>query len=122
MNALLDTHAFLWWVTNHPQLSTRASEVIADGENTTYLSIAIKAGLGKLRLPADPAPFIKRQLTLNASEVLPIDLNHALHVFGLPALHRDPFDRILVAQSQVEALTIITADEIIGRYDVRTLW
>lgn len=128
MNLLLDTHAFLWWVTADPQLSEAASEAIADGANTIYLSaataweIANKAGLGKLQLPADPEPFLKRQLALNAIEVLSIDHRHALHVFSLPRLHRDPFDRILIAQSQVESLTIVTADEMIGRYEVKTIW
>lgn len=128
MNVLLDTHAFLWWVTDDPQLSLQASEVIAEGRNTIFLStataweIAIKARLGKLRLPADPEPFIKRQLALNAIEVLPIELSHALHVFALPNLHRDPFDRILIAQSQIESLAIITAEKMMGRYGVKTIW
>lgn len=128
MNALLDTHAFLWWVTDDARLSQRAAELLGDGENRIYLSvatvweIAIKAGLGKLRLPTDPQRFIERQLVQNAIEVLPIALAHALQVYTLPALHRDPFDRILVAQSQAESLPIVTADLTIGGYGVQTLW
>ena len=128
MNVLLDTHAFLWWVTNDPRLSTTASEVIAEGDNLIYLStataweIAIKARLGRLRLPADPDTFIRRQLELNSFQVLPIELSHALHVFTLPDHHRDPFDRILIAQTQVESLILVTADVLMRRYDVQTLW
>lgn len=128
MNLLLDTHAFLWWVTNDPRLSAAAGVAIADDQNSVYVStataweIAIKAGLGQLRLPAEPASFIARQVALNAFEILPVQLGHALHVLTLPALHRDPFDRMLVAQSQVESLALVTSDAAIRAYAVATVW
>jgi PIN domain nuclease of toxin-antitoxin system len=128
VKALLDTHAFLWWVSDDARLSATAREVIGDGDNSIFLStasaweIAIKARLGKLRAPADLETFFAQQLELNAFEVLPVGLRHALHVASLPDLHRDPFDRMLVAQSRVEDLVLITADPAVARYDVQTVW
>ncbi len=106
MRALLDTHAFLWWTTDDPRLSSRARRIIADGRNRLFFSaaggweIAIKAQLGRLRLPSDPERFIPEEMQRNAIESLPIQMRHALHVHTLPRHHRDPFDRLLVAQSQ----------------------
>lgn len=128
MNALLDTHTFLWWIDDAPQLSQRAREVISDGRNAIFLSaasgweIAIKARLGKLKLPDEPERFIPGQLTANAFRSLPIQLSHALHVYTLPSHHRDPFDRILVAQSLLEGMPILTADPQITRYPIRVIW
>lgn len=128
MRVLLDTHAFLWWITHDPRLSLRAFEIIADGENTLFLSaasgweIATKAQLGRLGLPEEPAQFVLAQLVSNAIESLPIRLPHALHVYTLPPYHHDPFDRILVAQSQLEDLPILTADTQIKNYDVDVIW
>ena len=128
MRALLDTHTFLWWITDRPQLSARAREIISDGSNELFLSaasgweIAIKAQLGKPELPDDPEHFIVEQLALNAFTSLPIRLDHALHVYALPRHHRDPFDRILIAQCQLENLPILSADPQIARYPVEVLW
>jgi len=128
MKALLDTHAFLWWITDDPRLSARARKIIANGENTLFLSaasgweIAIKAKLGRLKLPDDPERFIPKQLAVNAFESLPIQMSHVLHVYKLPDHHRDPFDRLLVAQAQLEKLPILTADPLIARYRVKTIW
>jgi len=128
VNVLLDTHAFLWWVRDDARLSAVAREVVGDGDNSIFLStasaweIVIKARLGKLRAPVDLESFLAQQLAHNAFEVLPVGLRHALRVASLPDLHRDPFDRMLVAQSQVESLVILTADEAVARYDVRTRW
>jgi len=128
MKALLDTHVFLRWITDDPRLSSRTREIIADGANQIFLSaasgweIAIKAKLGRLRLPDDPERFIPRQLELNAIEVLPVQLSHALHVYELPEYHRDPFDRLLIAQAQLEKLPILTADSQICRYPVEVIW
>ncbi len=116
MRVLLDTHTFLWWVSDSSQLSPRALEIVADGSNELFLSsasgweIAIKAQLGKLQLPSAPEHFVPEQLVLNAMESLPIHLSHSLHVYNLPPMHRDPFDRILVAQSQLEHMPIVTLD------------
>ncbi|TEU13232.1 MAG: type II toxin-antitoxin system VapC family toxin [Anaerolineales bacterium] len=128
MKVLLDTHAFLWWVTDSPKLSARARKVIQDSNNELFFSaasgweIAIKAQLGRLQLPDNLEQFIMEQLSLNAILVLPIQLHHALRVYTLPQYHRDPFDRVLVAQSQIENLPILTADAQITPYTVETIW
>ena len=128
MKALLDTHAFLWWITDDPRLSSRMRELTGDSTNTLFLStasgweIAIKAQLGKLQLPDNLERYIADQLSLNGFESLPIQLRHALHIYTLPDLHRDPFDRILVAQSQLEQLPILTVDPQIARYGVDVIW
>ena len=128
MKVLLDTHVFLWWITDDPRLSSRAREIIAEGANEIFLSavsgweIAIKAKLGRLRLPDDPERFIPEQLRLNAIETLPVQMSHALHVYKLPDHHRDPFDRLLIAQAQLEKLPVLTADPQISRYPVKVIW
>ncbi|MEW5920436.1 MAG: type II toxin-antitoxin system VapC family toxin [Bacillota bacterium] len=128
MKVLLDTHTFLWWISDNPQLSDEARKLISNGENILFLSaasgweIAIKTGLGKLTLPADITSFIMGQMHLNSITPLPVELNHALHVYTLPKLHRDPFDRILIAQAQVESLSILTADPQFAAYQVKVIW
>lgn len=128
MKALWDTHAFLWWITDDPRLSPRVRAIAGDPQTDLLFSvasgweIAIKVGIGKLRLPDDPQRYIPDQLARNATDVLPIQLAHALRVFALPDLHTDPFDRILVAQAQVEGLPILTADPQIARYPVEVIW
>ena len=128
MRALLDTHTFLWWIDNDRRLSPRARTIISDGSNELFFSaasgweIAIKARLGKLQVPSDLAPFMTDHLVRNNVTSLSIHLTHTLHVSTLPHLHRDPFDRLLVAQSQLEQLPILTADPLIQRYAVQTIW
>lgn len=128
MRALLDTHAFLWWVNDDNRLSDRAREIIADPRNTLLFSaasgweIAIKARLGKLRVAKNLERFITDQLRKNAIDILPVQLSHALHVHALPDHHRDPFDRLLVAQCHLEKLPLITGDPQLTAYSVETLW
>jgi PIN domain nuclease of toxin-antitoxin system len=128
LRALLDTHTFLWWITDDPRLSPRVRKIIGDGENELFLSaasgweMAIKAKLGRLQLPDNLERFVSEQRSLNAIESLPIQMSHALHVHTLPDYHRDPFDRLLVAQSRLEGLPILTADPQIARYPVKTIW
>jgi len=128
MKALLDTHVFLWWITDDQRLSSRVREIIADGTNEILFSaasgweIAIKTRLGRLQLPNDPEIFIPEQLELNAIEVLPVQIGHALHVYQLPSHHRDPFDHLLIAQARLEKLPILTADPQISRYPVEVIW
>ena len=128
MKALLDTHTFLWWVTDSPQLSERVRAMMAEGANEFFLSaasgweIVIKAQLGKLELPTFPERFIVEQVEINRFSSLPIRLDHALRVYALPHHHRDPFGRILVAQAQVEGLPILSADSQIARYPVEVIW
>ncbi|MEH2382615.1 MAG: type II toxin-antitoxin system VapC family toxin [Nostoc sp.] len=128
MRALLDTHAFIWWVTNDPKLSANARNVIADSGNILFLSvvsvweIVIKNKLGKLTLPEPVEQYIPSRLAINRFESLPIQMSHVLQVASLPSIHRDPFDRILIAQSQVENLPIVTIDQLITQYLVQTIW
>ncbi len=128
MRLLLDTHAFLWWIVDDPRLSKKACEVIGNGKNQLFLSaasgweIAIKAKLGRLQVPNDPELFIPEQVALNAIENLPVILSHALHVYTLPDYHRDPFDRLLISQAQLEGLPILTADPQISQYSVEVVW
>lgn len=128
MRLLLDTHAFLWWITDDPRLSEKGREIMGDGKNQLFLSaasgweIAIKAKLGKLKVSDNLEHFIPEQVALNAIENLPIVLSHVLHVYTLPDYHRDPFDRLLISQAQLEGLPILTVDSQISQYPVKVLW
>jgi PIN domain nuclease of toxin-antitoxin system len=128
LRALLDTHAFLWWVNDDPRLSTHCRSIISNGTNEILFSavsaweIAVKASIGRLILPDKTEPYILDQLSRNRFDVLPVDLTHALRVSLLPDHHKDPFDRMLVAQAQVEKVPILTADSQIARYPVRVSW
>ncbi len=123
MNLLLDTHALLWWLDDNPTLSIEAREAIADGRNIVFVSavviweIRIKQALGKLQLPAN----FREVLNSQAFDELPLTVDHAHRLAELPPLHRDPFDRMLVAQAMAERLTVVTRDPDIPRYRVRTL-
>jgi PIN domain nuclease of toxin-antitoxin system len=128
VRALLDTHAFLWWISDDHRLSDRAREIIGEGRNELFFSaasgweISIKAGLGRLEMPDGLQRFIADQLSRNAFRVLPIHLSHALHTRVLPDHHRDPFDRILVSQAILEEMPLLSADSLISRYPVEVVW
>lgn len=128
MKALLDTHAFLWWISDDRRLSDRAREFIGDGRNELFFSaasgweISIKAGLGRLEVPGDLQRFIADQLSRNAIKVLPIYLSHTLHTRVLPDHHRDPFDRILTSQAILEEMPLLSADPKISHYPVEVVW
>jgi PIN domain nuclease of toxin-antitoxin system len=128
MKALLDTHTFLWWNANDPQLTTVVRDIITDGNNEIFLSaasaweIAIKAASGRLVLPEPPENYVADRLTFHRFQGLPIQLSHALRVYSLPEIHRDPFDRLLIAQSQLEKMPLLTSDENISKYNVRVIW
>jgi PIN domain nuclease of toxin-antitoxin system len=128
LKLLLDTHVFLWWITDDSRLSPKARELISDGQNELFLSaasaweIAIKAQIGRLQLSDKPDILIPDQLSKNAIETLPVYLRHALHVFDLPGHHRDPFDRMIIAQAKLEDLPIISSDKIFGQYQVEVVW
>ena len=128
MRVLLDTHAFLWWNLDDSRLSKIARRIMADPANTLCLSvasaleIAIKVQLGKLRLPANSASYVQTRAAQDHMEILPIRLEHAAALQSLPPLHRDPFDRILIVQSQVEKLSILTRDPAIRNYAVDAIW
>lgn len=128
MRVLLDTHAFLWWITDDDRLSEKAREIISDGRNELLFSaasgweISIKAGLGRLELPKDLESFVADQLARNSIEALPIYLRHALRVHKLPDHHHDPFDRILVSQAILEETPLLSADPQITHYPVEVVW
>lgn len=125
---LLDTHAFLWWLNDAPRLSAAATDAISDAGNDCYLSVAscwemaIKSSLGKLRLSKPVERFISEQLAANSFTLLNIELRHVGRVQKMPFHHRDPFDRLLIAQAVTEKLTIVTADSAFADYGVKTLW
>lgn len=128
MNLLLDTHSFLWWIQGGTVLSERARQALEEARGTVYLSaaslweMAIKIRLGKLRAPEPFDQFILRQVQDNRLEILPIHAQHVLATMNLPAHHRDPFDRLLIAQAQTEDLLLISRDAVFGHYDVKVLW
>lgn len=123
---LLDTHAYLWWLQDSPRLSPRARQVLGS-DAPLYWSAAstwecaIKIALGRLRLPdRTTLRALSERLTEDAIHVLPIQQHHAVAVESLPRHHRDPFDRMLIAQARTERMTILTADATLSRYDVAT--
>lgn len=128
MNLLLDTHTFLWWITDAPKLSATARELIGDGHNTLYWSaassweVSIKYALGRLPLPETPEKFLPPELLQNRIESLPVIDTHAFQAGHLPRYHRDPFDRMLIAQAQVESLVLLSNDQKLGLYDVNVRW
>jgi len=117
---LLDTHAFLWWLGNDRKLGPRSREAIADGENVVYVSaataweVAVKRRSGKLVAPGD----IGGWMAASSFEPLPIEVEHAVAAAELPLHHKDPFDRMLVAQAQIEDLTLVARDDEIEKYAV----
>jgi len=128
MKALLDTRTFLWWNMDDGRLSATARQFITDGNNEIFISaasaweIAIKAGRGSVILPLPPDEYLASRLRLHNFQPLAVQVSHALQVYHLPEIHRDPFDRLLVAQSQLENLPIITADPAICQYSIETIW
>ncbi|HFQ94763.1 MAG TPA: type II toxin-antitoxin system VapC family toxin [Anaerolineae bacterium] len=128
MKALLDTHTFLWWNLDSPQLSDTVREFISDGRNEIFLSaasaweIAIKYARGRLELPEPPDKYVVGRLNKHHFLTLPIQISHTLQVYNLPAIHNDPFDRLLVVQSRMEGLPLLTSDRELARYRVETIW
>jgi len=124
MRLLLDTHVFLWLQTDPGRLGDRLS-LVDDPQHDLLLSaasgweIAIKHGLGRLALPQDPASYVPDRVRAIGARTVAIEMGHALAVTALPALHRDPFDRIIVAQARQLDATIVTADELVAQYPVR---
>jgi PIN domain nuclease of toxin-antitoxin system len=125
---LLDTHAFLWWVSASDRISRRARTAIGSARNECFVSIAtaweiaIKLSLGKLRIGGSLDRFLPEQLAANGFQPLAIDLKHAARVATLPFHHRDPFDRLLAAQALEEDLRIVTADPVFARYGLKRVW
>lgn len=125
---LLDTHALLWWLADAPNLSDDAKTLIGDPEIDVLVStgsiweVAIKARLGRLEMPDDLEGFFSRQLPLNGFTVLPVHLAHGARVRHLEDHHRDPFDRLLVAQAQCEAVPLISKDRWLSAYAIEVIW
>jgi PIN domain nuclease of toxin-antitoxin system len=125
---LLDTHAFLWWVEGAPAIGRRARREVADPDNEVFFSmascweLAIKLSLGKLRLAQSLERFIPEQLTRNGFVLLGVEFRHVARVADLPFHHRDPFDRVLVAQALMDELVIVSADRIFRKYAVTVVW
>lgn len=129
MKVLLDSHVFLWWVSERGRhLSERAVEVIEDPEVQIYVSavtgfeVAAKAARGRLVLPGAADAYVPNRMRRHGFLSMPIDMPHALQAGALPPIHRDPWDRLLIAQAQIEAMPIVTADPLIGQYDVDVVW
>ena len=128
MKYLLDTSVWLWSLTASERINPEGRKVIVNGEVEVYLSavsiweIAIKWALGKLALSEPPAAYVPKRMAEQRLRPLPIMHRHALAVAELPAHHRDPFDRLLVAQAQVEGMAILTADRAFRPYAVKILW
>ncbi len=127
MRLLLDTHTFLWYISGDPRLPAAHRDAIREPANEAFLSVAsvweivLKHGLGRLPLPTPPQAYIPRQREQHRIESLPLEEAAMAHLAALPKLHRDPFDRILVAQALQHDLTIVTADEKIHSYPAKTL-
>lgn len=126
MNLLLDTHAFLWALTDESKLSERVRKLLPRAD--TWLSVAslweilLKTQNGKITLPQPTGPFLMSKLQFNGVRLLPIKPGHVLRIESLPNHHRDPFDRILIAQSLEEKLPVVTADRVFARYPVELIW
>ena len=128
MNLLLDTHAFVWWIAGDHRLSPTARDCIADSENRVYVSsasgweIATKHRLGKLPEAEGLVHALPQLIQQARFADLPIDMAHAIRAGSLPGPHRDPFDRMLIAQAEIEGLSVVTLDPIFACYGVSVLW
>lgn len=124
MRVLLDTQCWLWMRAAPQRLAARTRRLLTDPANDLLLSaasvweLAIKTGLGKVRLPQPLAEFVTSRVAEDGIVPLPVQHTHAMRVAELPLHHRDPFDRLLIAQAQVEALSLLTADRQLEAYDV----
>lgn len=128
MRLMLDTHTFLWFIEGNLNLSDTAKNLIEDQRNQKFLSVAslwemsIKVSIGKLQLKMAFTELVKQQVYGNAIELLTIKPEHLDELAKLPFHHRDPFDRLIIAQSLVESLPIITKDTVFKSYPVQILW
>jgi len=128
MNILLDTHAFLWFISGDSKLSARAKEEIENPDNLKFVSIAslwemgIKISLGKLTLQKPFDVLIPRQMEINGFELLHVKISHVAKLTSLAFHHRDPFDRMLVSQCLMDELSVISCDETFDSYSLRRIW
>ncbi len=128
MKLLLDTSTFLWAIADPDLLSPRARDALSDPDNELFLSaasaweIAIKVALGRIKISGPVEKLVPTEMAALSIEPLPVLHSHALRTIKLPPLHRDPFDRLLVAQTQVDHLTLVTSDRAIRSYAVPVVW
>ena len=128
MRVLVDTHVFLWWAEGDRRLPAKARAALRDPDNECLFSlasvweIAIKAGLGKLRLAVPVQRYVVEQIAANGFKLLEIRLPHLGRLASLAKHHRDPFDRLLVAQALEDQLAVITADKLFTKYGVKRIW
>ena len=128
VNWILDTHTLLWWVGDSPRLSGPARAAIASAEGPIFISIvsvwelAVKVRLGRLTVEGPLDTFVEDQLMRNGFSLMPVRVAHAARLCDLPLHHRDPFDRMLICQAQVEDATLISCDRAFGNYDVSVHW
>lgn len=128
MNLLLDTHALLWFALGDQQLSLAARQLIEDATNSkfvspaTYWEIAIKISIGKYALNEPYETFFDRAIRQNGFQILPIEPRHTVALTTLPYHHRDPFDRLMIAQAIIERLALVSADAIFDAYPIQRLW
>ena len=128
MRLLLDTHVWIWWLTDPDRLSRPADSALSDPDNQLYLSpvstweLMVKSAAGRVTVAGSVEALVDEAITASGVHPLPIEHSHALLLRQLPAHHRDPFDRMLVAQAQLDGLTLVTADRQLSAYDIETLW
>jgi PIN domain nuclease of toxin-antitoxin system len=128
ISVLLDTHALIWWLTDNPRLSDSARQIISDGETRVFVSsataweISTKHRLGKLPEIGNFIEKFSSYLRRERFEPLPISIEHSLHAGMLPGPHRDPFDRMLIAQATLQCLQVITIDPVFAEYGVSVVW
>jgi PIN domain nuclease of toxin-antitoxin system len=128
MTILLDTHAFLWFVAGDAKLSARARTLIEEPNTRVLLSVVslwetvVKVSIGKLPLSKSIAELVRDDVQGNDMELLPINVGHLVTLAGLPLLHRDPFDRLLVAQAQTENVRLASADATLDAYGISRVW
>lgn len=128
MKLLLDTHVFIWWINGSPRLSARCTEAVRDEASRVFVSlasvweIAIKAGLKRFEVPRNMLAFVRHNLSFYDFTLLPIEMEHAVAVRHLPLHHHDPFDRMLIAQSRVEGMTLASSDRHFTTYGIDLVW
>jgi PIN domain nuclease of toxin-antitoxin system len=128
MKLLLDTHTFIWWANEPEKLSPKALAACQNDSNTLLLSVVsvwemqIKMQLGKLKISRPIEELIKTQQQTNGLQILSVELAHVLSLSNLPSHHKDPFDRLLIAQANVEGATLVSMDPAFSSYGVKVLW
>ena len=128
MQALLDTHALLWWLSDDPALTKHARKIIAETRNVVFVSaasaweVATKVRLGKLPSAADLAGDFTGHLEREGFQILAISAEHAIRAGLLPGRHKDPFDRMLIAQAQAENMPVVSNEAVFDTYGLRRLW